>query len=91
MIKGNVRTFSTGATRDTDKDKIDYEGFMHPLCIEAYGKYMNKHRVQTDGNLRDSDNWQKLFGDEHFNVCMKSGWRHFFDWWKYHRTGRPTW
>jgi len=35
--------------------------------------------------LRDSDNWQNLFGDKHFAVCMKSGMRHFMDWWMQHR------
>lgn len=80
-----IRVFNTGATRDTDVTKPDFEGFISPLVIEAYGRYMNKHRIQSDGSLRDSDNWQKLFGEKHLDVCMKSGWRHFFSWWKSHR------
>ena len=80
-----MRVFKTGATRDTELDKIDYEGFMSPIVIEAFGKYMNKHRVQTDGKIRESDNWQKLFGEKHYDVCMKSLWRHFMDLWKEHR------
>ena len=82
---GEIRQFDSGATRDTDNGKLDYEGFYHPLIIERYAKYMNKHRKQSDGNLRDSDNWQKLFGEKHFDVCMKSAFRHFMDWWKQHR------
>jgi len=81
----SIRSFTTGATRDTDEGKYDYEGFLSPLVIEAYAAYMNKHRVQADGSLRDSDNWQKGFGDNHLDVCMKSGYRHFMDWWKEHR------
>lgn len=80
-----MRTFKTGATRDTEEGKHDYEGFLSPLVIEAFGEYMTKHRVQADGNLRDSDNWQKGFGHNHCDVCIKSAWRHMIDWWKEHR------
>lgn len=82
MEKGKIRSFNTGATRDTDEGKYDYEGFLSPLVVERFGEYMNKHRKQSDGNLRDSDNWQKGIPKEAY---MKSGFRHFFDWWKEHR------
>lgn len=82
---GKIRKFKTGATRDTNEGKYDYEGFLSPIVIEAYGKYMHKHRKQSDETLRDSDNWQKGFGDRHFDVCIKSLWRHFFDLWMEHR------
>ncbi len=77
-----MREFETGATRDTDEGKHDYEGFLSPLVIERFGEYMTKHRKQADGNLRDSDNWQKGIPQDAY---MKSGWRHFLDWWKFHR------
>jgi len=80
-----MREFESGATRDNNEDKYDYEGFISPIVIEAYGKYMHKHRKQSDGKLRDSDNWQKGFGAKHFDVCMKSLWRHFHDLWTEHR------
>jgi len=54
-----MRHFTTGATRNSDEDKYDYEGFLSPLVIQRYGEYMHKHRIQADGKLRDSDNWQK--------------------------------
>lgn len=82
---GEMRQFETGATRDTDEGKLDYEGFYSPLVMERFAQYMSKHRKQADGNLRDSDNWQNLFGENHYNVCMKSSFRHFMDWWKQHR------
>jgi hypothetical protein len=82
---GQIRQFNTGATRDIDIGKLDYEGFYSPLVMERFAQYMNKHRKQSDGNLRDSDNWQKLFGEKHYDVCMKSAFRHFMDWWKQHR------
>lgn len=80
-----MREFDSGATRDDDTGKIDYEGFLSPLVLKRYAEYLQKHRVQADGKLRDSDNWQGLFGEEHYNVCMKSATRHFLDWWLEHR------
>ena len=73
-----MRTFEGGATRDDDDVKCDYEGFLSPLVIERYGEYMNKHRVQADGEVRDSDNWQKGIP---ISVYMKSWWRHFVEAW----------
>lgn len=79
---GKIRKFKTGATRDTNEGKYDYEGFLSPLVIKRFGEYMNKHRKQSDGSLRDSDNWQKGIPKD---VYIKSGWRHFIDWWIEHR------
>ena len=77
-----MRTFDTGATRDGDLDKYDYEGFLCPLVVERFAKYMNKNRIQSDGNLRDGDNWQKGIPLKSY---MKSVWRHLMLWWKIHR------
>ena len=85
-MTNEMRDFATGATRNSDEGKYDYEGFLSPLVLERYGEYMNKHRKQADGKLRDSDNWQKGIP---LPAYMKSGFRHFFDWWKEHR-GIPT-
>ena len=80
------RTFDTGATRDTEIGKLDYEGFMSPLVMKRYAEYLNGHRTMSDGSTRDSDNWQKGIP---FDVYMKSAWRHFFSWWEIHRGWRP--
>jgi hypothetical protein len=77
-----VRTFESGATRNLEADKFDFEGFLSPLVIEAYGRYMHANRVLPDGTLRESDNWQKGIP---FVVYAKSLWRHFFAFWKAHR------
>lgn len=77
-----VRTFTTGATRDTEENKFDYEGFLSPQVVRRFGAYMHKHRVQADGKLRDSDNWQKGMP---FDAYMKSLFRHFMDAWSLHR------
>ncbi len=83
--ENKIRRFKSGGVRDLDIDKLDFEGFLSPLVIEEFGKYMHKHRKLSTGEERDSDNWQLGFGDKHFSVCMKSLWRHFFDLWKEHR------
>ena len=78
----NIRKFNTGATRDMDKDKLDYEGFISPIVLKKYAEYMNKHRIQSNGKLRESDNWQKGIPK---NAYMKSLLRHVMDLWLEHR------
>ena len=76
------RTFGSGATRDTEEGKYDYEAFLSPQVSERYAEYLHKHRKMADGSLRDGDNWQKGIPKE---VYMKSAWRHFMSWWSIHR------
>jgi hypothetical protein len=73
-----MRQFETGATRDNDTTKFDYDGFNSPLTMRAFAEYMHKHRVQADGTLRASDNWKKGIPLEAYR---KSMWRHFMDVW----------
>jgi hypothetical protein len=79
-----MRTFETGATRDNEDNKLDYEGFLSPIVLRRFAEYMHTHRIQNDGKLRESDNWQKGIP---MSAYMKSGYRHFMDWWTYHRIG----
>ena len=75
---GIKRTFDTGATRDTGEDKLRFDGFLSPSVLLCFAEYMHENRVQSDGSLRDPDNWQKGIP---LDVYIDSGWRHFFDWW----------
>ena len=77
-----MRKFETGATRNVDDSKFDYEGFLSPIALRAFAEYMHKNRVQADGNLRASDNWQKGIPLDSY---MKSMYRHFFSVWENHR------
>lgn len=79
---GKIRSFDTGATRDTDEGKLDFEGFYSPIVVNRFGEYMTENRVQSDGSLRDSDNWQKGIP---LDAYMKSLTRHFHDVWLAHR------
>lgn len=77
-----VRIFPSGATRDTDQCKPDYEGFLSPLVLRRFGQYMTKHRKQSDGSLRNSDNWQRGIPRRQY---VKSLFRHFMDVWLWNR------
>lgn len=79
---GKLRTFETGATRDTAQGKPDPEGYWSPLAMDRYDEYMLRHQVQADGSVRDSDNWQKGFG---LPTLMKSLLRHVRAVWRLHR------
>ena len=75
------RTFESGATRDMLTDKPQYEGYLSPLALRAFGAYMLRHQVQKDGTVRASDNWQRGIPRE---VYMDSLLRHIVDVWLHH-------
>jgi hypothetical protein len=79
-----VRVFATGANRDMDNGKLDYEGFLSPTVLRRFAEYMHKNRFLKDGSMRDSDNWQKGIP---LKVYMKSMLRHFMSCWLDHRLG----
>jgi len=79
---GVLRTFGTGATRDTADGKLDPEGFTHPMVLKQFYKYMNMNRLQSDGTLRASDNWQKGIPRDAYIKSLK---RHVDDAWLEHR------
>lgn len=79
-----MREFDTGATRDSDDNKLDYEGFLSPYVLRRYAEYMHAHRTQANGKPRDSDNWQKGIP---LTAYMKSLWRHLIELWSFHRDG----
>jgi hypothetical protein len=77
-----IRIFDTGANRNSDGGKFDYEAFLSPIVLHEYAAYMHENRFLEDGTMRDGDNWQKGIP---MDVYMKSGWRHFHEWWLIHR------
>jgi hypothetical protein len=81
-----MRGFETGATRSSDAGRDDPEGYLSPLVIDRFNQYMTKHRKQADGQLRDSDNWQRGMP---LATYMKGMWRHFLHLWTRHR-GHPV-
>jgi hypothetical protein len=82
QTEAGVRTFGTGAQRDLDANKLDFEGFLSPLVLKRYAEHMHKARRMPDGTMRASDNWQLGIPQEAY---MKSLFRHFFDTWSTYR------
>ena len=81
LLEVGMRTFQTGANRDSDVGKLDYEGFFSPLVLERRAQYMHKNQKQA-GKLRAPDNWQLGIPKAAY---MASAFRHFMDCWKWHR------
>lgn len=71
-----MRTFKTGATRDSLGDKLQYSRFLSPAVIKRYCEYLQKHREQADGNIREPDNWKHGIDE---GVYMDSLLRHVID------------
>ena len=82
-----IRTLPSGATRTSEQGKFAYEGFLNPAVLAVFANYMHKHRIQKDGTLRASDNWQKGMDK---TICMESALRHMMDMWAIHR-GYSAW
>lgn len=56
---GEIRTFESGATRDTAEGKLSYVKALSPIVLQRYVQYLNAHRKQPDGSIRDFDNWKQ--------------------------------
>lgn len=82
VVQAAMRQFDSGAARSNDASRYDPEGFLSPIVLERFCEYMNKHRVQADGSIRGSDNWQKGLP---IATYMKGLWRHFLHLWTRHR------
>lgn len=74
----SIRQFETGATRDTDTDKLDYEAFFSPAVLKRRAEFMHKNRQLPNGELRAGDNWQAGIPIKQY---MKSLSRHYHDIW----------
>ena len=83
---GTQREFESGATRSSAQGRIDPEGFLSPLSLERYCQYLLKHQVQADGEIRESDNWQKGMP---LSDYIKGMFRHFLHFWTRHRGWEP--
>lgn len=77
-----VRRFPSGATRDTDEGKLDFEAYLNPLVLLRYAQYMQKHQTRSDGTKRAGDDWQQGMPKAEY---MKSLKRHEMDVWLHHR------
>lgn len=81
-----MREFPGGATRNSNENKLAYEGFLSPHALHAFAEYMHSHRKQADGKLRDASNWQHGIPEVAY---MDSLIRHTMDLWRLYRGGEP--
>jgi hypothetical protein len=59
MRTAEVRTFDSGATRSPIADKLEYARFFDSRVLKRRAEYMHKHRKQSDGQIREPDNWKR--------------------------------
>ena len=77
-----MRQFETGATRDTDKDKLNYVKALSPIVLQRYVEYLGAHRLQSDGQLRDWDNWKRGIPHDTYSESLV---RHVLSVWLLHQ------
>lgn len=82
-----IRSFATGATRDSAAGKHDYTGFLDPRILQRYAAFMERHRQMKDGSVREPDNWKRGMPPEE---TVKSLIRHAFDVWMIHEYGKSV-
>ena len=85
IMEPKIRKFPTGATRDVDQEKLDFEGSLSPLVLQRYAEYMKRNCTLPDGSRRPCDDWKKGMPKDSY---VKSAWRHFCDWWLEHSAFR---
>lgn len=88
VIAVTTRVFATGATRDVDQSKLDFEGFLSPRVLRIYAEYMHECRLRNippGQTIRSSDNWQRGIPKDAY---MKSLVRHVMEAWEQHRNGK---
>lgn len=73
-----IRTFGTGATRDVAEGKLSYVKALSPIVLQRYVQYLDSHRKQPDGSMRDFDNWKKGIPEE---IYLDGLGRHFMATW----------
>jgi len=74
-----IRKFDTGATRDTLEGKLNFVKTLSPLVMERYVQYIGEHRLQSDGSIRNWDNWKNGIPQE---VYLEGEDRHHRAVWK---------
>jgi hypothetical protein len=59
-----IRQFDSGATRDTAEGKLSYVKALSPIVLQRYVQYLDVHRKQSDGSMREFDNWKQGIPEE---------------------------
>jgi len=83
----NIRVFESGAKRDSDKHKLDYDGALSPEVLRAFAIFMDFNRQMADGSSRSVADWKQGVP---LDVYMKSAMRHFMSWWLAHHGNQTS-
>ncbi len=73
-----IRQFNSGATRDTVEGKLSYVRALSPIVLQRYVQYLDVHRKQSDGSMREFDNWKQGIPKEAY---LDGSGRHFVAMW----------
>ena len=73
-----TRTFNSGATRDTTEGKLSYVKALSPIVLQRYVQYLDVHRKQSNGSMREFDNWKQGIPKEAY---LDGSGRHFIAVW----------
>lgn len=66
----NIRKFGNGATRDTIEGKLSYVKGLSPIVLQRYLQYLDKHRLQSDGLMREFNNWKRGIPVDTYNDSL---------------------
>lgn len=76
-----MRKFKSGATRDDDKQKLNYIGSFSPLALRRFAEFMRDHNIKNGDLKRNEGNWKKGMPKQSY---IESKIRHFVDFWITH-------
>ena len=76
---GEKVLYPSGATRDSEEGKLDYQGALSIEVLDSFVQYMDRHREMSPGSFRGMGNWKQGMP---WARLMRSLTRHHFAVWR---------
>ena len=83
-VEPAMRVFETGATRGSDRGKLQYTQFLSPRVLRRYAEYLQEHSIGADGQRRTGDTWKKGMPQAEYLASML---RHVMELWEWETEG----